>query len=394
MLAEDLPLFERSIFSSVSFDTPASADTTFGYAFEKSNMGDIESNAAVVESNLADIEGQTVGYHPYAFFVGPPPSSYPCDDVDLGDIEYGLKSPLEDQGPWLPQTEGIGFGYTKVDEADYTYFDYQPTEIQEDVSPVEEAPRRPRRDHGPKISSFVLTINDLNINPCFGLDDDTPRVAWASETPVLPCSSTEKPAFPVESKKRFLVTLKFGKARWFVAVLCASGKNKEYLFPVFTDLQPLHIMKKSPQYRSYEVPSLDPDVQLVHQGTVNQFSIKRYECRVTLGQLSIILGLQHYHIQLTRDIESIVLAMFDQLCGFQVGCTWTRGVSRATRVAMVTKVHKFASIFFPTFTKDVLELIAKRGVYNRNQSFERKRRREQRRTKNRYAVAGESTKYK
>lgn len=140
-------------------------------------------------------------------------------------------------------------------------------------------------------------------------------------------------------------------------------------------------MKKFRSYEPNKSFEKDEEVQVIKIGEVNQVSIKRYESRLTLVQLAWILGLQNYNISLTKDVETIVLTMFDQLCGFKIGDkTWSRGVCKDERKRMIARVHKYANLYFPSFTQEIVEVIIKRGAYSRTQEFLRRKRRRQKRS--------------
>lgn len=180
---------------------------------------------------------------------------------------------------------------------------------------------------------------------------------------------------------KFPVVLKFRAKKSFLAVVSNSGPEEEYKLPIFQNLVPLSVMKKFRNYEPNKEFQKDEEVQVVKAGEMNQVSIKRYESRLTLVQLAWILGLQDYNISLTKDVETIVLAMFDQLCGFKIGDkTWSRGICKDERKRMIARVHKFAILYFPTFTEGIVEVIIKRGAYSRTQEFLRRKRRKQKRS--------------
>ncbi|OVF11108.1 hypothetical protein A9F13_01g05687 [Clavispora lusitaniae] len=180
---------------------------------------------------------------------------------------------------------------------------------------------------------------------------------------------------------KYPVSLKLHTRKCFLAVVLNSGPEKEYKLPVFQNLVPLSIMKEFKNYQATKEFQKDDEVQVFKTQEGCQVSIKRYESRLTLVQLAWILGLQDYHISLTKDVETVVLTMFDQLCGFKIGDkTWSRGISKDERKRMIARVYKFASIYFPTFTPEIVEVIIKRGAYSRTQEFLRRKRRRQMRS--------------
>lgn len=200
-----------------------------------------------------------------------------------------------------------------------------------------------------------------------------------SEDPITVKLEDENSAFSRIGK--FPVMLKFRAKKPFLAVVSCSGPGKEYKLPIFKTLLPLSVMKMFRNYEPNKEFQKDEEVQVVKTGEVNHVSIKRYESRLTLVQLAWILGLQNYNISLTKDVETIVLAMFDQLCGFKIGDkTWSRGITKDERGRMIARVHKFAHLYFPTFTEGIIEVIIKRGAYSRTQEFLRRKRRRQKRS--------------
>lgn len=175
---------------------------------------------------------------------------------------------------------------------------------------------------------------------------------------------------------QFVVKIRFTNRRPKYRVICFSGPQREHNLPVFQNLSTLSEMKQMKKYQSKH-PLLPPEgIEVFEIGGEFLISIKRYESRLTLVQMAYILGLQNYKISLTRDIESVILDLCEQLGGFKIGVgTWNRGVPRIERELMVIRVHKFAREYFPTFSRNLVETIIKRGAYARTQEFLRRKRR-------------------
>lgn len=189
-----------------------------------------------------------------------------------------------------------------------------------------------------------------------------------------PSSQTTK-ALPSKSRKRgqkqFNVTLHFPEFKEFIEVILLSGRSKEYQLPVFSNLVPLRKLIKVPEYHAQESLTSN-DVEVINSESV---TIKRYDCRLTLAQMAIVLGLQDYKVTLMQYIDGAIFQMLDQICGFRVGRVgWSRGSSLKKRQEMVLMVTKFLRIYFPILTPELVELIIKRGFYCRMQQYLKKRR--------------------
>lgn len=237
-----------------------------------------------------------------------------------------------------------------------------------------------KQDHFVSLPETPVSAQSiLSPKRCSGHSKAPRLVQIQNEEPVIPWRTVS--SSPTDPVGKFPVTLNFSTRKAFLAVILNSGEGKEYTLPIFKDLLPLSVMKGFKHYEPKKEFQKDDEVQVVRSGEINQVSIKRYESRLTLVQLAWILGLQDYNISLTKDVESIVLTMFDQLCGFKIGDkTWSRGISKDERKRMIARVHKYAIIYFPTFTRGIVEVIIKRGAYSRTQEFLRRKRRRQKRS--------------
>ncbi|ODV78282.1 uncharacterized protein CANTADRAFT_53093, partial [Suhomyces tanzawaensis NRRL Y-17324] len=102
----------------------------------------------------------------------------------------------------------------------------------------------------------------------------------------------------------------------------------------------------------------------------------RYYSRLNIYELSKILGLNHYHIQLTKVVEVNILEIFKNCCNFNLGYqTWIRDTNKQQRVQLVERLYKYTSTIYPEFDKFKLEVIIRRGSYSLMQSRLRRERR-------------------
>lgn len=181
-------------------------------------------------------------------------------------------------------------------------------------------------------------------------------------------------------KKTVSVRFKFAKLKEFLTVVELSGPVKEYNLPVFSTVRPLNSMKSALEFKSESQHTLTPNDDLKENCNPNGISAKRYDSRLTLLQLAHVLGLADYKVSMVKEIETMVIMMFDQICGFKIGDgTWGRGVNRRERQNMVTRVHRFVEVYCPTFTREMVLVIIKRGSYARTQDHLRRQRRLQQR---------------
>ncbi|OBA21650.1 hypothetical protein METBIDRAFT_12134 [Metschnikowia bicuspidata var. bicuspidata NRRL YB-4993] len=170
----------------------------------------------------------------------------------------------------------------------------------------------------------------------------------------------------------YLVTLNFTKLKSFLGIISLSGPAQEYRLPIFKKIESLDDMLQSGKY---DIPktALDTGPKQVLPALKN-----RYVSRLTRRQLALVLGIHNYDISLVKDIENVILAMCDQLCGLKIGeSSWSR-IPRLARKDAVLKVYRFATPFFPNFTMDNVLTIIKRGAYSRTQEFLRRKRRRER----------------
>lgn len=177
------------------------------------------------------------------------------------------------------------------------------------------------------------------------------------------------------SRKSISVKIRFPRLSRFLRVILESGPEKEYRCPVFAAIRPLSEICEDEVYQQ-EAQEYDNEIHIRHAGDTKEVTISRYESRLTIVQLAVILGLQKYKLGLTKHVESVILAMFEQLCGFRIGeGTWSRGVKREKRTQMVDKVFRFARIYFPSFSIGTVDVVIRRGAYARTQDHLRKARR-------------------
>lgn len=172
------------------------------------------------------------------------------------------------------------------------------------------------------------------------------------------------------------VKIKFPRLGRFLRVILESGPENEYRCPVFATIRPLSEICEEEAYQQEAQEYDDTEFHVRVAGNAKEVTISRYESRLTIVQLAVILGLQKYKLALTKHVESVILAMFEQLCGFRIGQgTWSRGVKREKRAQMVDKVYRFARIYFPSFTTGTVDVVIRRGAYARTQDHLRRARR-------------------
>lgn len=189
--------------------------------------------------------------------------------------------------------------------------------------------------------------------------------------PSVPTTISVPSKHKQNGKNQFLVTLDFPEFKELAEVIVLSGPLKEYRLSVFSRIIPLRKLIDLPKYRA-DTRLTDNDIEVMGNSSV---AIKRHDCRLTLAQVAIVLGLQDYKVSLMKYVEDAIFLMLDQLCGFQVGIQkWNRGTPLEQRKEMVIKVTRFLRIYFPMLTHDLVELVIKRGFYCRMQQYLRKKR--------------------
>lgn len=182
------------------------------------------------------------------------------------------------------------------------------------------------------------------------------------------------PRFGKSSRNLYPVVLKFLKHKELLAVMALSGPKKEYKLPIFSRLVPFRILRANPEHKTSRKIT-DSHVDVMDSPEFCRVSIRRYESRLTLAQMAIILGLENYNVVLTKKIEAAVFEMFEQLHGFHIeDSTWIRGIDKALRTEMVSLVAKFMRVYYPMLTPDLVEIIIKRGSYSRMQQHLRRNR--------------------
>lgn len=219
--------------------------------------------------------------------------------------------------------------------------------------------------------SLSTKTRHIETNP---VQPDAPNSYFVFPSKPLTSSSITK-----VSEKLLKVTLKLGAKSKFLAVVWKSTSGREYLLPVFREMLPLSEMKKLEKYRATRMIESCDAVKVVKTGETQHVYIRRFASRLTLPQMAAILGLQGYGISLTKDVESSIIKMFDQLCQFRVGETSWRSVSPTYKATMIERVYAFSQIYFPTYSKEIIGVIMRRASYAHTQSLLRKNRRAERR---------------
>lgn len=218
------------------------------------------------------------------------------------------------------------------------------------------------------------TAAEPRSQPLYPLRKD-PRLVRVSRS--LSCSDLESGmSVTVKTPKRrlFMVVLRFQQHREYVAVMALSGPEQEYKLPIFSDLIPFRLLLVLPEYQATSELT-DSHVEVMNGCGFSGVAIKRYESRLTMAQMTIILGLQNYTISLTKHIEAAIFVMLEQLCGFRVGeRTWCRGFGKKERRDIIARVTRFMHVYFPMLSPELVEIIIKRGSYARTQKFLRRRR--------------------
>lgn len=130
-----------------------------------------------------------------------------------------------------------------------------------------------------------------------------------------------------------------------------------------TKYKPLSVLKN--RYRSSKFSAqVDKDFEI--------FDV----CRLNIEQLAVILGLEDYDIELTKEIELNILEIFTTYCKFNLGYqTWIRDTSKLVRSNLINQLYLLTYYFYPEINKSQLEAIVKKGCYNLMQSRLRRGRR-------------------
>ncbi|CAK7901599.1 hypothetical protein CAAN1_06S04874 [[Candida] anglica] len=143
-------------------------------------------------------------------------------------------------------------------------------------------------------------------------------------------------------------------------------------------IKTLKDMKKEPRYQKARDDSKDELIESERMSLkiLTGSKVDRYYSRINIKELSRILGLDHFQLSLTAKLESIILQMFEQWCGFKLGFeTWVRDTTKDQRTQYLDNLHGYTSEWYPEITKDQLEIIIRRGTYCAMQSRLRKFRR-------------------
>ena len=146
-----------------------------------------------------------------------------------------------------------------------------------------------------------------------------------------------------------------------------KGQESNYQPDLFT--QRSHFPKK-PTSGSLGAFRMNPSKDVGEQ------QYDRYYSRLNIYELSQILELHMYHIDLTKEIEYRVLEIFGNYCDFKLGHqTWIRDTTKVKRRALIEQLYSYSSIFYPEIDEFKLEVIIRRGSYSLMQSRLRRERR-------------------
>lgn len=146
--------------------------------------------------------------------------------------------------------------------------------------------------------------------------------------------------------------------------------------PNWFNLIPLQEMKKDPKYKLTTAPKPVVISYTDKINKINKINNDRYFSRINIRELSQILELDNFNINLTQDIEYNVLNVFRHYCNFRLGYkTWIRDTTKAERNELISRLHSYISTWYPELTKFKLEVIIRRGSYSLMQRRLRKERR-------------------
>ena len=107
-----------------------------------------------------------------------------------------------------------------------------------------------------------------------------------------------------------------------------------------------------------------------------EFKNDRYYSRLNIYELSKILNLHQYSIQLTKLIELNILEIFGNYCDFQLGYqTWIRDTTKIKRKELIQQLYSYTVEFYPEIDPFKLEVIIRRGSYSLMQTRLRRERR-------------------
>lgn len=102
----------------------------------------------------------------------------------------------------------------------------------------------------------------------------------------------------------------------------------------------------------------------------------RYYSRLNIYELSKILELDQYDIEMTKFIEGVILEIFGNYCDFKLGLqTWIRDTDKEKRKSLIQQLYSYSSIFYPELDQFKLEVIIRRGSYSMMQTRLRRERR-------------------
>jgi len=113
--------------------------------------------------------------------------------------------------------------------------------------------------------------------------------------------------------------------------------------------------------------------------TLGEAKNDRYYSRLNIYELSKILELDQFSIDLTKFIEGVILEIFGNYCDFKLGLqTWIRDTDKEKRKSLIQQLYSYTSIFYPELDQFKLEVIIRRGSYSMMQTRLRRERRLQR----------------
>ncbi|WEJ94523.1 hypothetical protein PSN45_002012 [Yamadazyma tenuis] len=105
----------------------------------------------------------------------------------------------------------------------------------------------------------------------------------------------------------------------------------------------------------------------VHGGAEEKPEVT-YLSRISLFQLSRILNLSEYDINLTKTVQHQILDVFTKHCDFRLGYdTWVKHTDESQRDRALSILYEFFRDVYP-FTKKQLQVVIRRGSYRCMQS--------------------------
>ena len=154
-------------------------------------------------------------------------------------------------------------------------------------------------------------------------------------------------------------------------------------------LHPLPLPQSHPQSQSLFPPSVSSSLSTAtmsngdSSGSIGSSSTSlteakndRYYSRLNIYELSKILDLDQYDIELTKFIEGVILEIFGNYCDFKLGLqTWIRDTDKKKRKLLIEELYSYTSVFYPEIDPFKLEVVVRRGSYSMMQTRLRRERR-------------------